>query len=67
LQDILGERSSVTEGVFTSSSTMRMAKILNVDAPLCDAMDKILNNNADIEATIKGLLARPVGAEDPLG
>ncbi len=67
LQDILGERSSVTEGVFTSSSTVRLAKILNIDAPLCTAMDNILNNNADIEATIKGLLARPVGAEDPLG
>jgi len=46
---------------------VRLAKSLNVDAPLCTAMDQILNNNADIEATIKGLLARPVGAEDPLG
>jgi glycerol-3-phosphate dehydrogenase (NAD(P)+) len=67
LQDILGERSSVSEGVFTASSAVRLAKSLKVDAPLCTAMDKILNSGADIEATIKGLLARPVGAEDPLG
>ena len=67
LEDVLGERSSVTEGVFTASSTVRLAKSLNVDAPLCTAMDQILNKGADIEATIKGLLARPVGAEDPLG
>ncbi|NQU58956.1 MAG: NAD(P)-dependent glycerol-3-phosphate dehydrogenase [Rhodospirillales bacterium] len=67
LDDILKERASVTEGVFTASSAVRLAKSLNVDAPLCNAMDQILNNKADIDATIKSLLARPVGAEDPLG
>jgi glycerol-3-phosphate dehydrogenase (NAD(P)+) len=66
LDDILKQRSSVSEGVFTASSAVRLAKNLAVDAPLCTAMDQILNHNADIEATIKGLLARPVGAEDPL-
>lgn len=67
LREILAERASVTEGVFTASSAVRLAKTLNVDAPLCTAMDQILNHHADIDATIKGLLARPVGEEDPLG
>jgi glycerol-3-phosphate dehydrogenase (NAD(P)+) len=67
LGDILGERSSVAEGVFTASSAVQLAKTLNVEAPLCTAMDGILNNNADINQTIQNLLARPVGDEDPLG
>lgn len=67
LDDILKERASVTEGVFTASSAVRLAKSLGVDAPLCTAMDQILIHNGDIDATIKGLLARPVGAEAPLG
>ena len=67
LADILGQRSSVTEGVFTASSAVQLAQALNVEAPLCTAMDNILNNNADIDATIQSLLARPVGDEDPLG
>jgi len=67
LKDILSQRTSVSEGVFTASSAVRLASTLHVDAPLCAAMDQILNANANIDATIKDLLARPVGAEDPLG
>jgi glycerol-3-phosphate dehydrogenase (NAD(P)+) len=67
LEDILAERASVTEGVFTASSAVQLAKSLNVEAPICSAMDGILNNNADIDATIQSLLARPVGHEAPLG
>ena len=67
LDDILAKRSSVAEGVFTASSAVQLAKALNVETPLCKAMDSILNNNADIDQTIQNLLARPVGDEDPLG
>jgi glycerol-3-phosphate dehydrogenase (NAD(P)+) len=67
LDEILNERSSVTEGVFTTSSAVQLAKNLNVEAPICTAMDGILNKAADIDTTIKGLLARPVGDEAPLG
>jgi glycerol-3-phosphate dehydrogenase (NAD(P)+) len=67
LGDILVKRSSVAEGVFTASSAVQLAKALNVDTPLCTAMDSILNNNANIDQTIQNLLARPVGDEDPLG
>ncbi len=67
LDEILAERASVTEGVFTASSAVQLADNLNVDAPICAAMDGILNNKADIDATIQNLLARPVGHEAPLG
>ncbi len=66
LCDILAKRSSVAEGVFTASSVVQLAKTLNIEAPLCTAMDSILNYNADIDQTIRNLLARPVGEEQPL-
>lgn len=67
LEDILSERAAVTEGVFTASSAVQLADSLGVDAPLCAAMNGILNRQADIDATIRALLARPVGNESPLG
>jgi len=66
LGDILAKRHSIAEGVFTASSAVQLAKILNVEMPLCTAMDSILNKNGDIDKTIRNLLARPVGDEDQL-
>ncbi len=67
LEEVLAERSSVTEGVFTASSAVQLAQSLSVEAPLCTAMNGILNHQDDIDTTIQNLLARPVGIEDPLG
>jgi len=66
LETILAERRSVTEGVYTASSVTKLAGRLGVDMPICLAVDAILNHAAEIDATIKGLLARPTGEEDPL-
>jgi len=67
LDEVLGERTSVAEGVHTASSVTELARRLNVDAPICTAMDGILNHFVDIDSAIEGLLARPVGDEDPFG
>jgi glycerol-3-phosphate dehydrogenase (NAD(P)+) len=66
LETILAERRSVTEGVYTASSVTKLAGRLGVDMPICLAVDGVLNHAAEIDATIKGLLARPTGEEDPL-
>jgi len=63
LDEILGARTSVAEGVSNASSISELAAILNVDMPICLAVDGILNRNADIDATIAGLLSRPVKVE----
>ena len=63
LEDILSERNSVAEGVFTASSVTDLARRLNVDLPICSAVDGVLNLGANIDATINGLLARPLKAE----
>ncbi len=63
LEDILGERNSVAEGVFTASSVTDLARRLDVDLPICSAVDGVLNHGANIDATINALLARPLKAE----
>ena len=67
LDDVLGERSSVAEGVHSAGAVTDLARTLGIETPICTAIDGILNHSADIDATVKGLMARPVGAEDPFG
>ena len=66
LDDILGARESVAEGVFSASAVTALARRLGVEMPICDAVDGILNGGADIDATVAGLLARPLTADAPV-
>jgi len=66
LADILAERNSVAEGVDTAAAVTALAGTLQVDMPICLAVDAIVNRGADIDATVAGLLARPVGTDSPL-
>jgi glycerol-3-phosphate dehydrogenase (NAD(P)+) len=63
LADILAERQAVTEGVATSAAAVRLARRLDVDMPVVTAVDGILHSYADIGATIRALLTRPLKAE----
>ena len=63
LADILAERRSVAEGVWTAPAIRRRAERLVVDMPICCALDAVLHGGADIAATIAGLLERPFRAE----
>ena len=64
LLDITNARKSVAEGVSNASSISELARSLNIDMPICFAVDEVLNNNADIDSIIKGLLSRPVTVEN---
>ena len=66
LDDILGARESVAEGVFSASAVTKLARRLGVEMPISDAVDGIINGGADIDATIVGLLARPLTADAPV-
>lgn len=59
LADVMGERRSVAEGVFTAPAVLGLAARLGVDLPICAAVDAILNRNAGVNETILGLLSRP--------
>jgi len=63
LESILSTRSSVTEGVFTAAAVTELARRCQVDMPICQAVDAILNLNADLESIISGLLRRPLNIE----
>lgn len=63
LDDILGERNSVAEGVYTASAAVALAETLGVEMPIAAAVDAVLNRGAEIGAVIEALLARPLRAE----
>ena len=63
LAEILAERRSVAEGVWTASAVHRLAERHGVDMPICGALDAVLYGGADIAETIVGLLERPLRAE----
>jgi glycerol-3-phosphate dehydrogenase (NAD(P)+) len=63
LAEIMGSRKSVAEGVFTASSVLDLARRHSVEMPICSAVSRIVNQGADIDAAIAGLLSRPFTAE----
>lgn len=66
LDEILGERQSVAEGVDTAVAITDLAGQLNIDMPICHGVDSIVNHGGEIDATVNALLARPVGTDSPL-
>ncbi len=62
LADLLAEGTTV-EGFHSSEAVSRMARNAGIDAPVCAAVDGILNSFADIDATISGLMNRPFREE----
>jgi len=63
LADILAERKAVTEGVFTAAAVTELARRKQVDMPICQAVDGVLNHGVDLDAIITGLLSRPLNSE----
>ncbi|NUB26995.1 NAD(P)H-dependent glycerol-3-phosphate dehydrogenase [Azospirillum brasilense] len=63
LAEVLAERRSVAEGVYTAAAVVGLAGKKGVDMPLCAAVDAILNRGAGLDATIDGLLSRPFREE----
>ena len=56
--------SVLAEGVFTASAVLARAAHANVEMPISVAVDGVVNHSADIDETIKRLLARPSKAEN---
>ncbi len=59
LEDILGSRNAVTEGVHTATSTLALAKQHAVDMPITEAVNKCLNEGLPIDEAIEEMLNRP--------
>ena len=63
LDEILGERRAVTEGVYTAEAVVALAESKGVDMPICRAMDQILNQGVAVDVAIAELLERPIKEE----
>ena len=63
LEEVLGARRSVTEGVTTAEAVVTLAAKLKVDMPICAAIDRVLNHGAAIDDMLRGLLERPLRDE----
>ncbi|MGA0603477.1 NAD(P)H-dependent glycerol-3-phosphate dehydrogenase [Caulobacter sp. KR2-114] len=63
LQTALAGKLSVAEGVASAPAVVALARSLDVETPICDAVDAILAGRLDVDAAITGLLARPLKTE----
>ena len=63
LSEILEERRSVAEGVDTSRSVIALAQSLNVEMPICDAVNRILHRGENVDDVVRALLRRPFRTE----
>ncbi|TXH39140.1 MAG: NAD(P)-dependent glycerol-3-phosphate dehydrogenase [Rhodospirillaceae bacterium] len=61
--DILAQRHTVAEGVTTAAAVVALAGQLQVEMPLCRAVDDILRGRIDIDMAVQALLARPLKRE----
>jgi glycerol-3-phosphate dehydrogenase (NAD(P)+) len=64
LEDILAKRTSVAEGITTAKAIALHAHTLGVTMPICEAVNKILHHEANIDAVIKDLLSRNLKDEN---
>jgi glycerol-3-phosphate dehydrogenase (NAD(P)+) len=60
---LLAAKPQIVEGAYTAAAVVGRAKALGVEVPICAAVDAVVNRGAQIDATIQGLLARPLRGE----
>jgi glycerol-3-phosphate dehydrogenase (NAD(P)+) len=60
---LLADRRTVAEGAFTAPVLNRAARQAGVDMPIVAAVCALLAGEADVEAVVERLLARPLRAE----
>lgn len=61
--DILAGGAKLAEGVATAPVAAALAKSLDVDAPLIEAVDAVVAGRADIATIVAGLMSRPLKRE----
>ncbi|WP_091735260.1 NAD(P)H-dependent glycerol-3-phosphate dehydrogenase [Phenylobacterium immobile] len=63
LQAALTGKRTVAEGVTSAPAVVALARKLDVEAPICEAVAKILAGEVEVNAAIQALLARPLREE----
>jgi glycerol-3-phosphate dehydrogenase (NAD(P)+) len=63
LEDILTQRHTISEGVYTAKAAHLMAKALNVPMPICQGVYEILYENAPVNDVIQTILSKQTSLE----
>ncbi|MBI1301611.1 MAG: NAD(P)H-dependent glycerol-3-phosphate dehydrogenase [Alphaproteobacteria bacterium] len=63
LEEVLGSRNSVTEGVHTAHAAVDLSKKYKVDMPICTLVYKCLHDGLSLDDAIHEMLNRPLGHE----
>ena len=63
LDQVLGNRRSVAEGVYTAAAVVQAASRVGIEMPISEAVHAIVAGSIGIDAAIEGLLSRPQRAE----
>ena len=63
LEELLGARHDVVEGVATAPAVLGLAERVGVELPVCAAVARLIEGGVTVEETIASLLARPFKSE----
>jgi len=63
LEEVLGARRSVSEGVYTAGAVVELARKHEAEMPICAAVCDVLNRRMSIDDAIESLLSRPARPE----
>jgi glycerol-3-phosphate dehydrogenase (NAD(P)+) len=61
--DIMEERHTVAEGAYTAGAVTRLAAMLGIEMPIAEAVDRIINEGAEVKAVAAEILNRPFRRE----
>jgi glycerol-3-phosphate dehydrogenase (NAD(P)+) len=63
LEQVLGARRSVSEGVYTAKAVVDLARKHDVEMPICEAVYEVLGARKSVDEAIESLLSRPARPE----
>jgi len=64
LDEIMGARNSVSEGVHSATAVVELARKYNVEMPIAEGVASIVTGKAQVNDVITSLLARPFRSEN---
>jgi len=64
LEEVMGARNSVSEGVHSATAVIALARKYNIEMPIAEAVAAIVTAKATVDDVIAALLARPFRAEN---
>ena len=63
MEQALAGKRSVAEGYESAPAVRELARSLNVETPICEAVAAVLAGETTVDQVIEGLLSRPLKVE----